>query len=297
MNKFIINLLDSNKESDKIIIDKIKQEKSSQYYKTYNCRLINANIDVWDTFVIFNNNQFFALKSVDNIDYKYKKNIFCFTNNVKDFNAILDKYTIVNIFDRKNPKCDYKVGFSDNIFVCFSEISTDSNLKSQNIFKILFLQIVCIEYKKLNEQFLNEYKKLSSELNKQDLLNLTDKIKDFRLRQINLNLYKNHIGDETYQIYMLLMDYFEFKKTFEDISKSYEIFFVLKTKEYEIDNANLQTKISKNIENLLEKENEAREIQNKQDIKIRLITISIAILTIISIIADGLSIFDRFFSH
>lgn len=227
--KFEISLLDFDNEQYKNIIEQIKKEKSEKTLnKSYNCYYIDKKIDAYDKFVIFNE-QIFALKNIDFQDEKYRKNVFYFTKDINIFNNIVSKNKIIdkNIYDRKNPKCGYKVGFNNNIFICFSEISTDTNLNSQNVFKILFLQIICISYKSLLQNYSLDLKNINN-ISTDLVLDLRRKYLQYK---INLDIYKNTTGEEFYAIYDMVLCNFKFKDSFNQISKTFNELFEIKTLE------------------------------------------------------------------
>ncbi|QKF64063.1 hypothetical protein [Campylobacter corcagiensis] len=294
--KFIIIKLDKEKYSQ--VIQKLDELKTNDNYKrNFDCYFIEEKVtysdDFADKFVVFND-EYYAINDDKNSD-EYFYNKFYFLKSESEFNDLVKIYKITNLY--KRDRGGYMVGFNNNTFICFSQMSTDSGLNSPNVFKILFLQILSISYQGLNQEFLQNLQNLDGKFDDVVASDLTFKIHNFRLKEIKCNLYKSHIGDETYEIYKMIVEYFDFKNTFEKISQVFQEIFAVKTREYEIKNIKLQNDFNEHIKNLFEEQKKQtleREKQDKKMNKFVKLGTSITILTFISVIADIFNLWDRF---
>lgn len=290
--KFTIGKLD--KDGYSLVTQKLDKLKTKDNYKrNFDCYFIEEKVTSFaDKFVVFND-EYYAINDDKNSDeYFYK---FYLLKSESEFNDLAERYKITNLYKRDSG--GYMVGFNNNTFICFSQMSTDSGLNSPNVFKILFLQILSISYQGLNQELLQNLQNLDTEFDDVVASNLTSKIHNFRLKEIKCNLYKSHIGDETYEIYKMMVEYFDFKNTFEKISQGFKEIFFVKTREFQIKNIKLQNDFNEHIKSLLEEQKKQtleREKQSKKMNKFVMLATFITILTFISVIADIFNLWDRF---
>lgn len=293
--KFTIGKFD--KDGYSLVTQKLDELKTNNNYKrNFDCYFIEEKVTSFaDKFVVFND-EYYAINDDKNSD-EYFYNKFYLLKSESEFNDLVDRYKITNLYKRDSG--GYMVGFNNNTFICFSQMSTDSGLNSPNVFKILFLQILSISYRGLNQEFIQNLQNIDNKFDGFDdevVSSLTSKIYDFRLKETSYDLYKSHIGDETYEIYKMIVEYFDFKNTFEKVSQVFQEIFAVKTREYEIKNIKLQNDFNEHIKNLLEEQKKQtleREKQSKKMNKFVMLATFITILTFISVIADIFNLWDR----
>lgn len=239
-------------------------------------------------YILFFKDILFAIKPRKDNDTA--NSVFIYEDDENNFDEYCKKEKEYEIFTRNE---NYKVLISKKTFAVYN--GYNKNFFDTSISKVLLIQTLLLSY----EEQCKNYKNILS----QDFKNINiDKILEikksfFEYKQLSkVEVTQDRI--EAKKIFELSRKVLKTDEIFKKISDTINEFFDITNQEFQIENIKLQRHFNQNIEKILKEQelaNKEREERNKKMALVTYIAAFITILTFISVIADVLNLWDRFF--